>query len=356
MATFVEQPGKSGSVRYRVIVRLRGCPVQSATFTRKTDAKRWAAKIETELRERRHFGSAEAKKHTLAELIDRYLRDSFQHKPRSFKKQKSQLDWWKRELGVYRLSDLTPALISEKKAKLLAPYTDARGKERRRSAATVNRYLAAPSHACTIAMKEWHWMTENPFLQVKKLAEPTGRTRFLSDSEREALLKACRESQSPELLPVVLIALITGARWGEILNLKWGDVDFERGLLILRDTKNKDTRSVPVTGEALELLRQRSRVRSIGTDLVFPSARGDAPISLHKSFDRAVQRAGLANFRFHDLRHTAASYLAMSGATLSEIAAVLGHRTLQMVKRYSHLTNQHTAGIVGRMHKKFFSG
>jgi integrase len=356
MATIVPVTIKSGATHWRVLIRLRGWPYKSATFERKTDAKRWAAKIETDLRERRHFGSWEAKRHTFADLIDRYVREGFQHKPRSFQKQKSQLDWWKAELGVYRLSDLTPALISEKKSKLLAEEIDKRGNPKKRAPSTVNRYLAAPSHACTIAVKEWHWMTENPFLQVKKLAEPKGRTRFLFDAEREALIKACRESQPPELLLVVLVALTTGARWGEILNLRWGDLDFERSLLILRDTKNKDTRSVPVAGEVLELLLQRSKVRRIDSDLVFPSARGNTPITLHKPFDKALQRAGIENFRFHDLRHTAASYLAMSGATLSEIAAVLGHRTLQMVKRYSHLTDQHTAGIVGKMHRKFFSG
>lgn len=351
MASFVKRVSASGETSWLVTIRLRGHPTTCQTFQRKTDAREWATKTETDMREGRYGRTAEAKRHTLSDLIDRYLREGFQHKPDSYSNQKTQLEWWRAKLGHYALIDITPARIAECKAKLLSETTY-RGTARAPS--TANRYLAALSDAFTDAAKEWHWTSVNPVQGVKKLSEPRGRTRFLSDVEREALISACRESSLPELLPVVLIALTTGARHGEIMGATWKDVDLRRGLLILRDTKNGDTRSVPLLGEPLEILKERSKVRRLDTDLLFPRIDGEKSISIREAFDAVLKKAAIEDFRFHDLRHTAASYLAMSGATLAEIASVLGHRTLAMVKRYAHLTDQHTAGILTRMHQKYF--
>jgi integrase len=123
----------------------------------------------------------------------------------------------------------------------------------------------------------------------------------------------------------------------------------------LRVTKNGDPRSVPLRNLALELIGQLGKVRRIDSDLVFPSDKDpQKPIEFRDPWNRAVKQAGLRNFRFHDLRHTAASYLAMSGASAVELAAVLGHRTLQMVKRYAHLSQSHTSQLVERMNEKIF--
>jgi integrase len=124
--------------------------------------------------------------------------------------------------------------------------------------------------------------------------------------------------------------------------------------MTFHDTKNRDTRSVPLTGVALALMRQHATMRRLETDLVFPRKDGQRGIDITKAWKNAVKRAHLANFRFHDLRHSAASYLAMNGASLTEIAEVLGHKTLQMVKRYSHLSEAHTAGVVARMTQAVF--
>lgn len=346
MATIVERKSDVG-VRYLVMVRLKGHPVQCATFTRKTDAKLWAAQTEAAIRQGRHFQTIEARKHTLADLIDRYVAEGFQHKPKSLGKQSGQLAWWKAELGAYLLADVTPARIAECRSKLLAGAT-MRG--RSRSPATVNRYLAALGDCLTDAVREYQWLDANPMSRVKKLSEPKGRTRFLSDTERAALLKASIEGE-PWLHPLVLVAMTSGGRQGELLGLRWPDVDLQRGAVIFRDTKNGETRSVPVAGSALEALRSLAKVRRLDDDRVFLVTQSRAD----KAFKRALARSGIEGFRFHDLRHTAASYLAMSGATLAEIAEVLGHKTLAMVKRYSHMTDQHTAGIVGRMHERFFA-
>nr|WP_320114248.1 site-specific integrase [uncultured Desulfuromonas sp.] len=352
MATIQERKSSDGKIKYRVIVRLKGCPPQSATFERKTDAKKWAQDTESAIRDGRHFKTVEAKKHTLQEMIDRYVEYVLPLKPKSQKAQSQQLKWWADELGYHLLSDVTPALIAECRDKLLSGKTY-RGTKR--SPATVVRYLAALSHAFTMAVNEWGWLEHNPVSKVKKPTEARGRVRFLDDDERKRLLEACRESGNHYLYVIVVLAITTGMRQGEILNLKWKDVDLKRSCAVLHETKNNERRTVPIPQFAATLLVDLSKVRRIDSQLVFPGNKDpQKPIDIRNIWDDALERAKIANFRFHDLRHTAASYLAMNGATLAEIAEVLGHKTLQMVKRYAHLSDAHTAGVVERMSSKVF--
>jgi integrase len=139
-----------------------------------------------------------------------------------------------------------------------------------------------------------------------------------------------------------------------LLGLQWPDVELKRGTLTFHETKNGERRAVPLTGQALVLMRQHAKVRRLDTALLFPDPTGSRPLSIRNAFENAVERAGIADFRFHDLRHTAASYLAMNGASLMEIAEVLGHKTLNMVKRYAHLSEAHTRGVVERMNRAVF--
>jgi integrase len=198
-------------------------------------------------------------------------------------------------------------------------------------------------------------MNENPFNKIKKFSETRGRVRFLSDDERKNLLKACQEASYKPLYLIVVLALSTGARKGEIMKLKWQDIDFERRQIVLHETKNKERRVIPLTGHAYELMKEHAKVKRSDTELVFPSSKGDKPYEIKKPWLKAIKEAGIKDFRFHDLRHSAASYLAMNGASLAEIAEVLGHKTLQMVKRYAHLSEAHTSAVVSRMNERIFS-
>jgi integrase len=139
-----------------------------------------------------------------------------------------------------------------------------------------------------------------------------------------------------------------------LLGLHWPDVDLKRATLTFQETKNGERRAVPLTGPALALMHQHAKVRRLDTVLVFPDATGKRPVGIREAWEYAVKQAGIVDFRFHDLRHTAASYLAMSGASLAEIAEVLGHKTLAMVKRYAHLSEAHTRGVVERMNRAVF--
>lgn len=334
---------------YRVQIRKRGFPPVTATFDRKTDAEKWATKTEADMDRRRYFPEHEAGRHTLAALVDRQLEAVKLDRPHDYERQRVILGWWKEKLGAYTLGTIQPETIARLRDELQT--------KEGLSPSTVNRYLSALSKAFSNAVKEWHWLpaTANPMLGVGKKPEPRGRVRYLSDDERAALLEACRTSEYRPLYLIVLFALTTGMRRGEILGLRWQDVDLERRIAVLHHTKNGDRRSVPIVPEVAELLREHGKVRKLGNDQVFVSD-GPAEVWLFdKAWYQALSAAKIKDFRFHDLRHTAASYLAMSGATTAEIAAVLGHRTLQMVKRYTHLSDQHTGAVIERMTRKFFA-
>lgn len=346
MARIKTRTANDGTPRYTAEVRLKGYPAQAATFKRLTDAKKWIQDTESAIREGRHFKTVEAKKHTFADMVDRYIKavlPSYNEKER--RERKSKLLWWKSQIGDYLLSDITPPLIVESRD-LLAES---------RSPATVVRYIAALSHMFTIATNEWQWVQENPAKKVTKPTEPDGRVRFLDDDERQRLLQACRESSSPLLYPCVILAISTGMRQAEQMGLKWPDVNLKDGYLILHKTKNGARRRVPLAGQGLELLREHAKVRRLDTELLFPSdTLPSKPINLRSAFQYALERAGITNFHWHDLRHCTASYLAMNGASLAEIAEIMGHKTLSMVKRYAHLSDGHVSNVVASMNQKIF--
>ena len=351
MANIEKRTTQDGKITFRVKVRLKGYPAQSATFERLTDARKWVQQTESAIRDGRHFKTSEAKKRTLTEAIDRYVKNVLPLKPKSRAFQSTQLKWWKESLGQYSLAEITPAILAQSRDKLTKTPTP-RGDTH--TPATVNRYLAALSHLFTIAVREWGWIEENPLRKVTKMKEPRGRVRFLSDEERLSLLQACKDSYSPYLYIAVVLALSTGGRRMEILGLRWQDVDIPRGIITLHETKNGERRILPLTGHALELIKTHAKIRVLTSDYVFPSKNYKKPIDLRSPFETALKRAEIIDFRWHDLRHSCASYLAMNGASLAEIAEILGHKTLQMVKRYSHLSEAHTSKIVTKMNNVIF--
>ena len=338
---------------------------------------------ESAIRDGRHFKTTEAKRHTLGDLVDRYVRDVMPSKPKSEAHQTRQLKWWKSRIGTYTLADVTPSLLAEYRDKLASGMLDDGSMTRQvkqsarlktktlpvepRAPATVLRYIAALSHAYTIAVKEWGWLDSNPMLKVTKPKQSQGRVRFLSDDEREALLRECKASNHPDLYLAVVLALSTGARQMESMGLHWDQVDLNRKVITLYETKNGEIRALPLVHHAYELMKERAKIRRIDTNLVFPNKRvekqadqtaknkkSEKPICLRLPFEKALDRAEVKNFRWHDLRHSCASYLAMNGASLAEIAEVLGHKTLQMVKRYAHLSHAHTSKVVESMNQKIF--
>ena len=342
MAYFRKRRGKK-RVTWQAVIRLGGHRPQVATFRTKGQAEEWAREIETAIIKGRHLPSYEAKRRTVRDLLERYKETEIPKK-KDQSNPTRQADFWIDRLGDLSLFQLTPAAVVQVRDELSTE----------RAPGTVNRYLALLSRACTIAEREWEWADTNPLRKVSRLEEPRGRVRYLDDAEKDRLLEAGRNSLHPHLYAIVLIALTTGARKGEILGLHWKDVDLASNRAVLHDTKNNERRTLTLVPQVVDELRALRKVRRIDDDLIFTNAK---PGSLNSStLDRAWQKARgeaqLKDFRFHDLRHSCASNLAMNGATTAEIAAVLGHKTLEMVKRYSHLSDEHVRGVVERTAEK----
>jgi integrase len=266
MAAIESRRQDDGSLSYRVKVRLKGHPVATGTFQRLTDAKRWAQSTEASIREGRYFKTAEAKRHTLGDLVDRYIKEVLPSKPKNASNYKQHLLWWKEKLGAYALADVTPALIVKYRNDLLATTTK-RGTKMANG--TVVRYMASLSHAFSLAVKDWQWIDDSPLRKVTKPKEPRGRERFLSEDERNALLQACQASTSRFLYTVVVLALSTGMRRGEIMSLRWPQIDLVNGRILLFATKNDTSRAIPLSGKALTMMTDLAKVRRIDTDLVF---------------------------------------------------------------------------------------
>lgn len=385
MATITERKTSTGKTRYRVHIRMKGARVITKTFDTKGEAKAFVQDTEADIRRGRYKSTEEAERRTLAELIDRYVETVLPNKAESTQySQGIQLAYWRRELGHKTLNMLAPSVIADERDRLLAGTTTRKeggklarsirvqGREGRneneagtkdipnakRTPATVVRYMAALSHCLSYAQKDLEWIPDNPMRNIRKPTEPRGRVRVLTEDERKALLAACKESRNKHLHDAVVLLLSTAARKNEILELRWPDVDFDRRVITLNKTKNKDRRVVPIRGEAERLLKERSRIRRMDTDLIFANdyrtGRMATPTDIQSAWDGAVEKAGIEDFRLHDLRHSAASALAMNGASLPELAAILGHRQLAMVQRYSHFSEGHGGELIERMNAAIF--
>lgn len=216
-----------------------------------------------------------------------------------------------------------------------------RAKQPKKSPATVNRYMVAISAVFTWAVEQrltpagW----AHPCRGIKRLHETAGRVRFLDESERERLFAACQASKYPRLHALALMAMLTGARKGELLSLKWRQIDLAAGVATLGKTKNGDRRTLVLLPQLVEALKplQGDRDRFVFGSV---SSRYQLPAAVDSAWRDAVARAKIPDFRFHDLRHCCASYLAQAGTPLNVIAEVLGHRKLDMSRRYAHLTTQ----------------
>ncbi len=338
MAAIEKRKAADGTVSYRVKIRRAGELPISKTFTRRTDAQAWAREIEA--RSDRGFAipSREQVMRPLADAIDRWLEERLPElSPTDQKNSGNIARWWRDELGHVALTRLDPETI-EKWRNKLRDEKDADGNPAR-SQSRVNRYLSVLSRVLGYTERTLRWIGSNPCKSVKRFKEPDGRVRFLTDKEVGRLLKAVDARLDRDGNPkrdfqlFVRIALFTGARRGEVAGLEWRDLDLRHKRVTFRNTKNGTDRTVPMPDILVEAVKAYGKVRPID-----PAAR----LFPHNfRFDWREVQGVLPNFRFHDTRHNVASQLAMSGASLLDIATVTGHKTLAMVKRYSHLSDDH---------------
>jgi len=289
---------------------------------------------------------------TMREIIDRYMA---QYAGRDTALP-YRLQIWQHLIGDFTLEKIDSDLVHaarEELAKL--PALSFRGRDhegerifktkpgqKTKSPATLNKFMSNLGSVCTWAIQARitprAWV--HPCRGIRRLPEPSGRVRFLSDEERTRLLAECKKSKYPRMYAMVLTAMLTGARLGELLSLRWCDMDLENATAPLGRTKNGDRRTLVLLPQVVAALRPFESSDKMRFVFGAMQTRQQTPCSIKKTWEKALERAAIENFRFHDLRHCCASYLAQAGVPLNVIADVLGHRKMDMTRRYAHLTTQ----------------
>jgi integrase len=273
---------------------------------------------------------------TFGLAVERYLKFKADHGKRSLHNDRHIFE-----------KQLIPAFGSGLPLRQLAPEKIAAYEERRItevSAWTVRNELTVLRHLLRLAHRKWNYLDRVPEIELPQA--PRGRTRYLTECEIAKLLAACAQSKNTHLASIVTVAINTGMRKNEIMRLQWERIELDKDLgfnarITLYDTKSGEPRGVPLNtaaGAALAAL-EADPAKRVGS--VFKRKNGEDWGQIRTAFEKAVERAGIENFRFHDLRHTAASHLAMRGRPLKEIQEVLGHKSFSMTLRYAHLSPMH---------------
>ncbi len=334
MASIFKRKNKDGTSCWRAVVRIKGYPTVCNHFDRKQEADDWAADIERQIKHGQYKLERNNIQRTFADLLERYIDSGSLGHQKSVEDTLRHLNYWKKRFKSYALVHLTAELIGKERRLLQDTPTN---KGQTRSPATVNRYLASLSAILTYATRELRWIGDNPCFNLVKLKESSGRDRVLSDEEITCLLTASRKSDSPYLYCVILLSLTTGARQGEILGLEWKHVDLDNRLAYLQETKNGRPRSIALSDAVIEELRTLEARRDPLKTLVFASKTAFGRTDLKKVWKKALEQAGIMDFRAHDMRHTFATLAARQGASNLELATAMGHRSLDMIQRYTHL-------------------
>ncbi|RZF27584.1 site-specific integrase [Paraburkholderia sp. UYCP14C] len=304
--------------RWQAIVKRKGHPVLTKTFDLKKDAERWSREQERLIDTGLYVDDFKERETTLTQLLDRYATEVSSGK-RGSRAESYRIESFKKlGLAKHALSAITPQMV--------ASWRDARLHEV--SSGTALRELQLLGHIFSIAMREWGFrLQSNPVSLIRKPRSGKARDRVLTPAERAALISACGQCHNPWIRPVVIFALETAARRGEILSVTWDDVDLARRTATLQATKAGQPRRIPLSTACVTMLEALPRSLD---GRVFPVSME----TVKQAYERAVVRAGIANFTFHDLRHDALTRLAKQGLSILELRAISGHTTANMLQRY----------------------
>jgi integrase len=330
VASYQKRKNNDGSTSVMAWVRIKPFKAASKAFSDKGAAKAWAEALEKELKKQREHGQArnDLPSLTVQGLINEFRADPETKQLKYFADLELLLAWWVNHCGAEKVLQFGTLKLREARDLL----------RNGRAPGTVNRYLSA-LRSC------WNWGRAAGLVPQEKswptrllLTEPRERVRFLSDGELAAVLKAA-EKESPWMYAAVVVSVATGLRQGELLRLEWSHLDLDKGTLTVHLSKSGKRRLVHLNAPAVAALKALKRGGVVGQRFVFVDDDGQPADKFYLSYRwRSVRKAaGLADFRWHDLRHTTASVLAQNGASLIEIGGVLGHSSPSITSKYAHL-------------------
>ncbi|MEW9586131.1 site-specific integrase [Paraburkholderia sp. DGU8] len=340
MATITHRPENALSRRWQAKVRRKGFPAQSKAFPNKAEAEAWARELEAEYDKGHTIDHKDARETVLRDVLKRYLDEVVPthkgHEPEGYVVRRLM----RAPFASYALANITRAAVTE--------YRDTRLREVTGSTVRVELNLLA--RVIETARRDWGvYLAANPIRSIRLPKENAARERRLLPGEEERLLIECEAARAPYLKAAVIVAIETGMRQSEMLALTWERIDFEKRVARLTDTKNGDARAVPLTRRAVAALEGMKQVRVYE----WTKHTADGPFRwvgatvIRHAFMRARDKAGMPDLRFHDLRHEATSRLFEKGLNTMEVASVTGHKTLTMLRRYSHLSMDHLLAKLG---------
>lgn len=301
----------------------------STETTDKRFAEKIYAKVVSEIIEGKWFDREKSEYLTFDIMMEKFMKE---HAPMVSQSMQERYKHALKKLMAYfkdiRIKDITPALINE--------YIQWRLSQGVKNA-TVNRELAMLSKAFNLAVKKWQWCKSNPLSSIGKLPENNTIVRWLTEEEQDKLLKSAEFYLHGQLKDIIIVAIYTGMRESEILSLTWKDIDFFKQTITVRKSKNKEQRTIPMHQRVAELLKIKTK-NPFQSIYIFSTSKG-TPIkrrTLIDAFQKAVKKAKIKDFRFHDLRHTFATRLVQQGVDLYTVAKLLGHKTISVTTKYAH--------------------
>lgn len=359
MATIIQVKRKKG-VTFKVDIRIKGYNRVLKYFnhpdmkTAKKLAHQFASDVELQMQKgiykepinSLNKDDRRANIKTIADLLEYFRKEIAPTRYSYSEKYNTMYLWWIKRIGSINVCNLTSSDISTCKQFLInEDVIISKNKIIRRSANTVNKYLMALSAVLTYAVNELELIESNPMSKVKTLPKPNGRDRTLSEEEIPLLAQACKNI-SEDTLIFFLLLLYAGGRYSEVHTLQVHNIDFKNSRLYFIDTKNNTNRGVGVEHWVIEYLSRYLEKKNIKSGYIFRNKKNTGLLYLRGNLQKAIKNAGLKDFHIHDLRHTHATTLAKNGASLLEIAVVLGHKSLIMARKYSHLAADHTDAVV----------
>lgn len=361
MATYRKRKNQDGTIGHQFMIRRKGFPALARTFARKTDGEAWVQEVESAMRNGRFRAAPEAQDMTLSQLVELYIKKTFKER-RSPHTPRQTLLWWCERLGDVAITNISKRLVKQHWNELTTTTSVRTGKLITNR--TLNSYIETLSACFSFAVGE-ELLESNPIYRIKRKSLDNSREVVLSQEQLAKLLEAAEKSSNRYLPAALLMTLSTGGRRAEVMGLRWDEVNLATGEVQFLRTKNGKKRTVMLGAAALKALADLANLRVLHSPLIFAPLKPRRADGLGKfsftwedlraPFRRACKEADIEGFRWHDLRHCAASYLLMSGATMEEMMKILGHRSSAMSWRYSHLDQRRTTELVGKVDSAFLA-
>lgn len=349
MGTFRDRKDKKGRNRYQYIIELHrnGRKIyKSKTFNTKREALQWEKKFLYEV-DNGIITKESLKKRKVADAIEKYITTILPQRPKNARNILQHLGWWGKQIGNCQLSEATPAVCADCRDRLT---NEVGPKGKIRKSGTVLRYISTMSSVFECCVKDWMWISQNPMRAIRKPSPGNRKARFFTLEEIFKLLDICKASNSTLILPIFILAIHTGMRRGEILSLRWENINFQEKIIHLPNSKNGEPRNIAMTEAVFEALSKLENQNNERNGLVFPSPNNlQKPIDIKSTWERILTKAGITDGTFHTTRHSFCSFSSALGVTPPVLARMTGHKDSRTTDIYIDVVESHCRDVMKQL-------